>query len=144
MTSVADAATAEEWLARGADWSDGDHATFSVIEAATGRFAGNVSLHKIDREQANAWIGYRVAAWARGRGAATATVADVTVWAFTTLGIERARAVPRRGQPGFLPGGRQGGLRAGGHAARVMGARRRQSIRRAPPWPPRERPDALT
>ena len=89
VTSVADAATAEEWLARGADWSDGDHATFSVIEAATGRFAGNVSLHKIDREQATAWIGYRVAAWARGRGAATATVAEVTGWAFTALGIER-------------------------------------------------------
>jgi len=89
VTSVADETTAESWLARGADWSEGDHATFSVVDAATGRFAGNVSLHRIDREQANASIGYRVAAWARGRGVATATVAEVTDWSFTSLGIAR-------------------------------------------------------
>ncbi len=89
VTSVVDAASAEEWLARGADWSDGDHATFSVIDATTGQLAGNVSLHRIDRRQANASIGYRVAAWARGRGAATATVAAATDWSFTSLGIER-------------------------------------------------------
>ena len=89
VPSVADAATTEEWLASGADWSDGDHATFSIVDAATGRFAGNVSLHRIDRGQRNAAIGYRVAAWARGRGAATATVAEVTDWSFTCLGIER-------------------------------------------------------
>jgi RimJ/RimL family protein N-acetyltransferase len=89
VPSVADAATAKEWLARGADWSEGDHASFSVVEAATGRFAGNVSLHRIDREQANASIGYRTAAWARGRGAATAAVTQVTIWSFTSLGIQR-------------------------------------------------------
>ena len=51
VPSVADAGSAEEWLASGADWGEGDHATFSVIEAATGRFAGNVSLHRIDRSR---------------------------------------------------------------------------------------------
>jgi RimJ/RimL family protein N-acetyltransferase len=86
---VADAGTAEEWLARGADWSEGDHATFSIVDAATGRFVGNVSLHRIDRQQANASIGYRVATWARGRGAATASVAEVTDWSFASLGVER-------------------------------------------------------
>ena len=89
VASVSDAATAEEWLARGADWSEGDHATFSIVDAATGRFAGNVSLHRIDRGQANASIGYRVAAWARGRDAATVTVTEVTDWSFASLGIER-------------------------------------------------------
>ena len=89
VPAVADATTAEEWLARGADWSDGDHATFSVVDVATGKFAGNVSLHRIERAQANASMGYRVAAWARGRGAATAAVGEVTDWSFTSLGIER-------------------------------------------------------
>ena len=89
VPSVVDAGTAEEWLASGADWSAGDHASFSVVEAATGRFAGNVSLHRIDRGQACASIGYRVAAWARGRGAATAAVAEVTDWSFTHLGLAR-------------------------------------------------------
>ena len=87
--SVVDEATAEQWLARGADWTTGDHASFSVVEAATGRFAGSVSLHRIDREQANASIGYRVASWARGRGAATAAVAVVTDWSFTDLRLVR-------------------------------------------------------
>src|SRR5688500_9039533 len=89
VPSVTDATTAAEWLARGGDWGEGDHATFSIVDAATGRFTGNVSLHRIDREQANASIGYRVAAWARGRGAATATVAEVTDWSFAALGIQR-------------------------------------------------------
>jgi len=89
VSSVVDKATAEQWLARGADWSTGDHASFSVVDAATGRFAGSVSLHRIDREQANASIGYRVAAWARGRGAATAAVAVVSDWSFTDLGLVR-------------------------------------------------------
>ena len=89
VASVTDATTAEEWLARGADWSEGHHATFSVVDAATGRFAGNVSLHRIDREQATASIGYRVAPWARGRGVATAAVAEVTDWSFASLGIAR-------------------------------------------------------
>ena len=42
---------AREWCRRGADWSGGDHATFSALDATTGRLLGNVSLHKIDHEQ---------------------------------------------------------------------------------------------
>lgn len=84
-----DAPAVERWLARAADWSAGDHVSFAVVESATGRLAGSVSLHRIDREQSGASIGYRVAPWARGRGAATAAVAAVTDWAFAGLGLAR-------------------------------------------------------
>jgi RimJ/RimL family protein N-acetyltransferase len=87
---VVDLATAREWCERGADWSDGRHATFSVLDATTGRLAGNVSLWSVDRdEQRSASIGYRTAPWARGRGVATAAVGAVTRWAFGALGLER-------------------------------------------------------
>lgn len=89
VPSVVDLASATTWLTRGADWTSGDHATFSVIEVATGRLAGNVSLHRIDREQVGASIGYRVAPWARGRGVATAAVAAVTEWSFREVGLAR-------------------------------------------------------
>lgn len=88
--SVVDLDSARAWCERGADWSDGTHATFSVLEATTGRLAGNVSLWRIDlAENRDASIGYRTAPWARGRGVATAAVAAVTRWAFAALGVER-------------------------------------------------------
>lgn len=89
-SSVVDLEAAQAWCARGADWTTGDHATFSVLDAATGRLAGNVSLWRIDlTEQMSASIGYRTAPWARGRGVATAAVRAITGWAFGALGLER-------------------------------------------------------
>jgi RimJ/RimL family protein N-acetyltransferase len=85
---VVDLASAIDWLARGADWSAGDHATFSVL-GPDGRLAGTVSLHHVDRDQANADIGYRVAPWARGRGVATAALTAVTDWALASLALAR-------------------------------------------------------
>lgn len=86
---VRDEVDAALWCERGADWSPGDHATFSVLDAETGRLVGNVSLHSVDHEQANAEIGYRVAPWARGRGVATESVRVVTDWAFDRLSLFR-------------------------------------------------------
>jgi RimJ/RimL family protein N-acetyltransferase len=83
---------ARAWCRRGADWSDGGHATFSALDATTGRLLGNVSLFKIDREQQDAEIGYRVAPWARGQGVATAAVAAVSRWAFAALDLVRIEA----------------------------------------------------
>lgn len=80
---------ARAWCERGADWSDGTHATFSVLDATSGRLLGNVSLHKIDHVGGDAEIGYRVAPWARGRGVATDAVAAVARWAFGALGLVR-------------------------------------------------------
>jgi RimJ/RimL family protein N-acetyltransferase len=88
--SVVDLATARAWCERGADWSDGTHATFSVLDATTGRLAGNVSLWRVDlHDQRSAAIGYRTAPWSRSRGVATAGVGAVTRWAFGALGVER-------------------------------------------------------
>ena len=90
VSDVADVTTAREWCERGADWSDGTHATFSVLDATTGRLAGNISLWQIDLEKSmSAWVGYRTAPWARGRGVATTALLAVTGWAFGALGIER-------------------------------------------------------
>jgi RimJ/RimL family protein N-acetyltransferase len=87
---VVDLDTARQWCVDGADWSQGAHATFSVLEATTGRLAGNISLWRIDLEESmSAWVGYRTAPWARGRGVATTALLAVTGWAFDGLGIER-------------------------------------------------------
>jgi RimJ/RimL family protein N-acetyltransferase len=81
-------AAIEDCLA-GADWSDGSHATFSIIHRDTGRYAGNIALHGIDRANAQAKVGYRIARWARGQGLATAAVDSVAAWAFADLGLLR-------------------------------------------------------
>lgn len=98
---VVDLDTARAWCESGADWSNGAHATFSVLEATTGRLAGNVSLWRVDlADQRSAAIGYRTAPWARGRGVATAAVRAVSGWAFGALGVERIElphAVPNPG-----------------------------------------------
>lgn len=87
---VVDLATARDWCARGADWADGSHATFSVLDATTGRLAGNVSLWRVDlADQRTAAVGYRTAPWARGRGVASSALGAVSRWAFGAIGIER-------------------------------------------------------
>jgi len=97
--NIVDVPSAEAWLARSADWTPGDHATFSVLDPA-GRYAGVVSLHHINRHQSTADIGYRVAPWARGRGVATASVRTVTDWAFADLSLVRIQIFHGVGNPG--------------------------------------------
>jgi RimJ/RimL family protein N-acetyltransferase len=95
--AVVDVETARAWCKGLADWSAGDHATFSVLDADSGRLLGNVSLHEVDRQQSIAEMGYRVAPWARGHGVGTAAVRVVTEWAFAQLGLHRVQlfhAVP--------------------------------------------------
>jgi RimJ/RimL family protein N-acetyltransferase len=78
---ITDEADAIEDCLAGADWSDGSHATFSIIHRDTGRYAGNIALHGIDPDTAQAKIGYRVARWARGQGLATRALDIVATWA---------------------------------------------------------------
>lgn len=84
-----DLEAARAWCRRGAEWSDGPHATFSVLDATTGQLLGNVSIHKLDLAQRDGEIGYRVAPWARGAGVGTAAVAAASRWAFGALGLLR-------------------------------------------------------
>jgi RimJ/RimL family protein N-acetyltransferase len=61
-----------------------------VLDATTGRLAGNVSLWQIDLERTrSASVGYRTAPWARGQGVATTALLALTGWAFGAVGIER-------------------------------------------------------
>jgi RimJ/RimL family protein N-acetyltransferase len=87
--SVVDVETARAWCARGADWSDGAHATWHAIDRSTGRLVANCSIFAIDRDHATAKIGYRVAPWQRRRGVGSKVVGIVTRWAFDELGLVR-------------------------------------------------------
>ena len=78
------------FLARRRDWSEGDHASWAVVDAAD-RLLGSVSLHSIDRVQAGAEIGYWTAPAARGRGVAPRAVDAACRWAFAVLPVDRVQ-----------------------------------------------------
>ena len=80
-------------LRRRSDWSAGDHASFAVVSAPGGELLGSVSLHSIDRDQADAEIGYWTAPAARGQGVAVAAVVAVCSWAFPAVGLDRIELV---------------------------------------------------
>jgi RimJ/RimL family protein N-acetyltransferase len=77
------------FLRRRADWSEGDHASWAIADAATDQVLGSVSLHEIDPEQGDAQIGYWTVPAARGRGVAPLVVDAVCRWAFAVLPIDR-------------------------------------------------------
>jgi RimJ/RimL family protein N-acetyltransferase len=76
------------WMRDRNDWAPGDHASWAVAEAS-GTLVGSVSLHRLDRDQADAEVGYWTAPWARRRGVATAALALATSYAFGPLGLHR-------------------------------------------------------
>jgi RimJ/RimL family protein N-acetyltransferase len=89
VPDVVDLETALAWCRRGADWSDGRHATWHAADGVTGRLLANCSLYAVDLDDRTARIGYRVAPWARGRGVARLVVDAVTRWGFADLGLAR-------------------------------------------------------
>jgi RimJ/RimL family protein N-acetyltransferase len=86
---ITDEAEAIRDCLNGADWSDGSHATFSIIHRESGGYAGNIALHGLDPDAGQAKIGYRVARWARGRGVATLAVDTVATWALARRSLRR-------------------------------------------------------
>ena len=94
---VVDLPSARAWCERGADWAGGGHATFSIVDAESSDYVGNISLFDVDLEQAVGSIGYRVAPQHRSRGVATAALRAVRDWVFADLGLVRVQvfhAVP--------------------------------------------------
>ena len=94
---VVDLPSARAWCERGADWAGGGHATFSIVDDATGDYLGNISVFDVDLEQAVGSVGYRVARAHRGRGVASAALAAVRDWAFADVRLVRMQlfhAVP--------------------------------------------------
>lgn len=50
---------------------------------------GYVSLHSVNRQQASASLGYRLAPYSRGRGVASTAVRLLAQWGFMKLGLAR-------------------------------------------------------
>jgi RimJ/RimL family protein N-acetyltransferase len=87
--AVVDIPSALDWCDRGADWSAGTHATFTIVDVRSGQVVGNISLHAIDYEHLTGAIGYRIAGSASGRGVATRSLVAVSEWAYVRLGLVR-------------------------------------------------------
>lgn len=82
---------AAAWCRRRADWSGGGHASWAVADAADDRLLGDVSLHDLDLDGAEAELGYTVLPHARGRGVASRAVGLAAAHALTELGFFRIR-----------------------------------------------------
>jgi RimJ/RimL family protein N-acetyltransferase len=76
------------FVARRADWSSGEHASWAVV-GGDGAVLGSVSLHSIDLVQSDAEIGYWTVPAARGQGVAAVAVDAACRWAFTSLAVDR-------------------------------------------------------
>jgi len=81
---------AADWLARyEAGRCDGTREAFAILDATDGSFLGVAVAPEIDRAARTAELGYVLAPAARGRGAATAALRQLTTWAFEELGALR-------------------------------------------------------
>jgi RimJ/RimL family protein N-acetyltransferase len=67
----------------------GDGLGFVIADAATDEFLGTIALMRFDWQEERCEIGYYLAAWARGRGAATSGTRLLSRWAVTELGMPR-------------------------------------------------------
>ena len=72
-----------------ARWLAGETASFTVRDAATDGYAGEISLYYQEPGTGQAMVGYSVAAAWRGRGYATRATRLVAGWAFTVAGVAR-------------------------------------------------------
>ena len=90
-SAVVDVETARAWCARGADWSEGTHATWHAVDRSSHRLVANCSIFAIDRDHATAKIGYRVVPWQRRRGIGSEVVGIVARWAFAEFGLARVQ-----------------------------------------------------
>jgi RimJ/RimL family protein N-acetyltransferase len=94
VPAVAPDAKAIDRLCATADagWLAGERANFTIRDAATGAYAGEIGLYYWEPPTGQAMIGYSmVPAW-RGRGYATRAAKLVAAWAFTATGIARVIA----------------------------------------------------
>jgi RimJ/RimL family protein N-acetyltransferase len=81
---------AVEWIEESTRcWSDGAHASFVVVDVATGGIVGSIGLVRLDRDADVAEVGYLVKREVRGRGIATRAVRLVTGWVLGELGFAR-------------------------------------------------------
>ena len=68
----------------------GEGLSFALVEPRDQDVVlGAVSLYEVRQDQGCAAVGYWLAPWARGRGAATQAVRVLARWAFAELGLAR-------------------------------------------------------
>src|SRR5688572_9184313 len=73
--------------------ADGTMEVFAALDAESGVFVGMGLVPHLDRDAAEAELGYSVLPEARGRGVATAILRALTRWAFDDAGIQRATLI---------------------------------------------------
>jgi RimJ/RimL family protein N-acetyltransferase len=89
------AADAHEWFATHEDKRVGGEAiSFAVTAAAGGEPLGSAGLQNVEWAQLRGEIGYWIARWGRGRGAATSAVRLIARYAFDVAGLERIEVIP--------------------------------------------------
>ena len=83
-----DQAEARANIARSEEaWAEGSHAVFRIVDRATDRLVGGVSLQLLPHDVAE--LSYFLHTEARGRGLATRAVRLVCRWGFDTVGLHR-------------------------------------------------------
>jgi RimJ/RimL family protein N-acetyltransferase len=75
-----------------AAWLAGDRADLTILDAATGEFAGDIGLYYMEPSTQQAMIGYGLVPEWRGRGYATRSVRLVADWAMRHVGVVRVIA----------------------------------------------------
>lgn len=79
-----------QWLARYEEGRrEGTREAFAAVDD-DGALLGLALAPSIDREAGEVELGYMVGTWARGRGVASAMLAQLTRWAFDVAGAQRA------------------------------------------------------
>jgi RimJ/RimL family protein N-acetyltransferase len=68
---------------------NGTKEAFAIVDSESGDFLGLALAPRIDQEGSTVELGYIVSGHARGRGVATAALAQLTEWAFSELGALR-------------------------------------------------------
>jgi len=83
---------AADWiLTHGPAWNEGSNATFAIVDNATGRLAGAISL-MIKPEHRRAELGYWIALGCWNRGYATEASRRLIDFGFEVLGLHRIEA----------------------------------------------------
>jgi ribosomal-protein-alanine N-acetyltransferase len=83
---------AAEWiLTHATAWNEGSNATFAIVDNATGRLAGAISL-MIKPEHRRAELGYWIALTSWNRGYATEASQRIIDFGFEVLGLHRIEA----------------------------------------------------
>jgi len=89
--AIVDLRSARRWCRDQADWTDGSHRSFTIVEHDADEVVGTCSLWGINQAQRSAEVGYRIAAPWRGRGIARAAASAVAAYGFEAFRLRRVQ-----------------------------------------------------